>query len=858
MICRTRAFSHLPAWLALLIGLAVTTPALLAQTPVAPDLQKVFLDDPALPGSTVRLEFTLELPESAPGATTNITFSDDLTATLAGLVATGLPQNDICGTGSQLSGTGLLSFSGGALEPGSLCTFTVNLTVPSNAAPGAYPNTTSNVTAMVGSTPVVGDPGSDTLELIGITLAKSFVDDPVLPGDSVTLEFTINNVDPNFAATAITFTDDLDLMLPGLVATGLPQNDVCGTGSQISGTSVISLTGGQLAAGASCTFAVTLTVPAGTTEGDYPNITSTLTATVNGGSVSSPAARDFLTVSTEVLLLRKSFTDDPVLPGGSVTLEFTLDNLANQAITTISFTDDLTAVLTGLVATGLPQNNVCGAGSSLTGTTLLTFSGGSLPAGGSCTFSVSLSVPTSAGTLSVTNTTSGVTGTLGVTPVVGNPASDTLAVQLVAFSKSFTAPVLAGELATLTFTLENLSTTAAIADLTFTDNLAAVLPGLLAVGLPQNDVCGDTSQLTGTSALNLTRAELPPGGSCSIVVQVQVPAGTSPGVYTNVTSDLLQNTTPVAPPAEAQLLVVTPPTFSKNFLSSPTLPGGSLQLEYTITNTTALNLISLQFTDNFSAVLPGLAATGLPANGICGGGSAISGSGLVTLTGGSLAANASCTFTINLQVPATATPGVFTSTTGVLSYGATNLLAGRGLEAGTASDDFTVATLGFTKTFAETQVTAGNTATLSFTINNPDPANPATAISFSDDLGAFVPGAVAIGLPTSDVCGAGSLLSGGAVITLTSGQLAPLGTCTFDVLVQIPPEAAEGTYLNTTSPLTATVGGQSWTGGAANVANAPLVVLGAGVVIIPTLNDLGLGLLIALLAGLAFYRLRLG
>lgn len=858
MICQTRALSHLSTLLALLISLAVTTPALLAQTQVAPDLQKVFLDDPALPGSTVRLEFTLELPESAPGATTNITFSDDLTATLAGLVATGLPQNDICGTGSQLSGTGLLSFSGGALEPGSLCTFTVSLTVPSNAAPGAYPNTTSNVTAMVGSTPVVGDPASDTLDIIGITLSKTFLDDPVLPGDPVTLEFTIRSADPSFAATTIAFTDDLDLVLPGLVATGLPQNDVCGTGSQISGTSLISLTGGNLAAGASCTFAVTLTVPAGATDGDYPNTTSALTATVNGGSVSSPAARDFLTVSTEVLLLRKSFTNDPVLPGGTVTLEFTLDNLANQAITAISFTDDLAAVLTGLVATGLPQNNVCGAGSSFTGTTLLTFAGGSLPAGGSCTFSVSLSVPTSAGTLSVTNTTSGVTGTLGVTPVVGNPASDTLAVQLVAFSKSFTAPVLAGELATLTFTMENLSTAAAIADLTFTDNLAAVLPGLVAAGLPQNDVCGDTSQLTGTSLLSLTRAELPPGGSCSIVVQVQVPAGTAPGAYTNVTSDLRQNTTRVAPPAEAQLLVVAPPTFTKNFLSSPTLPGGLLQLEYTITNTTSLNLISLQFTDAFSAALPGLVAVGLPANGICGGGSVISGSGLVTLTGGSLAANSSCTFTLDLQVPATATPGVFTSTTGVLSYGATNLLAGRGLEAGTASDDFTVATLGFAKTFTETQVTAGNNVTLSFTIDNPDPTNPATAITFSDDLGAFVPGAVAIGLPASNICGVGSLLSGDSIVTLTGGQLAPLGSCTFDVLVQIPAETAEGLYVNNTSPLAATVGGQTWTGDAANVANAALLVTGAGVVIIPTLGDLGLGLLIALLAGLALYRLRLG
>lgn len=829
-----------------------------AATVVAPTLRKSFVDDPALPGGTVTLEFTLNLSESASTAATNISFTDDLTATLAGLVATGLPQNDVCGAGSQISGTGLLTFTGGTVAPGSSCTFSVDLTVPAAAAPGSYPNTTSNVMATVASTPVVGGTGSDNLSVVGIALSKSFLDDPVLPGGTVTLEFTIVNADPSFAATNITFTDDLNAALTGLVATGLPLADVCGVGSSLSGTSTITLTGGQLAAGGTCTFAVSLTVPGAAADGTYLNVTSNLTATVNAVGVISPPATDPLVVSSELLLLRKTFTNDPVPPGGTVTLEFTIDNLANQPVTAISFTDDLNAALSGLVATGLPQNNLCGAGSSLSGTSLLSFSGGSLPAGGSCTFSVSLNVPATVGVATAVNTTSGVTGMLGALAVTGSPATDTLTVQLAAFSKSFSGPAQAGDIVTLTFTLENLSTTATLDNLSFTDDLGAALAGLSALGLPQNDPCGDTSQLSGTTVLSFLRGGLPPGGSCSIVVQVQVPASATPGVYTNVTSPLLQQGTGnVATPAEADLLVVAPPSFSKNFLSSPTLPGGSLQLQYTISNTTSLNLISLQFTDDFSVALPGLVAVGLPANGICGGGSAISGSGLVTLTGGSLAANASCTFTIDLQVPTSATPGTFTSTTGVLSYGATNLLAGRGLEAGTASADFTVATLVFSKTFAESQVMAGSSATLSFTLSNPDPVNGATAITFSDDLGAFVPGAVAVGLPASDVCGAGSLLSGGAVITLTGGQLAPLGTCTFDVLVQIPPEAAEGTYVNNTSPLAATIGGLPWTGGAANVASAPLVV-GARLLTIPTLGDKGLMLLVILLAGLALYRLRLG
>ena len=77
------------------------------------------------------------------------------------------------------------------------------------------------------------------------------------------------------------------------------------------------------------------------------------------------------------------------------------DELAPQHTDTI-FTDDLDDVVDGLAVTStLPLNDICGAGSSLIGTSLhpyLVFSGGSLVAGTSCTFDVVLTVP--AGTAS--------------------------------------------------------------------------------------------------------------------------------------------------------------------------------------------------------------------------------------------------------------------------------------------------------------------------------------------------------------------------------------------------------------------------------------------------------------------------
>ena len=131
-----------------------------------------------------------------------------------------------------------------------------------------------------------------------LTLTKEFTDDPVPPGGTVTLEFTIgHDGSTDSSATGIAFTDDLGLALSGLEAAGLPANDVCGTGSQLSGTSTLTLSGGSLAPSSTCTFSVTLNVPAAAPADNYPNITSEITSTVNNMAVTGGPASDILQVS---------------------------------------------------------------------------------------------------------------------------------------------------------------------------------------------------------------------------------------------------------------------------------------------------------------------------------------------------------------------------------------------------------------------------------------------------------------------------------------------------------------------------------------------------------------------------------
>jgi hypothetical protein len=271
----------------------------------APTLRKSFIDDPVLAGEMVTLEFTIEHGIEEPGDATNIAFSDDLDAVLTGLVAIGLPQNDVCGVGSQISGTDTLSFTGGSVASGEVCTFSVQLQMPSGEfLPGKHANTTSNVTADVLGLAVTGLPAVDDLIIGGLTFTKRFTNDPVMPEETVTLEFTIENESTTLSTTAMFFTDDLNSIMPDLAVIAPLPTEPCGTGSAISNSSsILIFTGGNLAPESSCTFSLMLQVPADATDGVYPNVTSDFTATIDGNFIVLDPATDNLVIGIPPLYL---------------------------------------------------------------------------------------------------------------------------------------------------------------------------------------------------------------------------------------------------------------------------------------------------------------------------------------------------------------------------------------------------------------------------------------------------------------------------------------------------------------------------------------------------------------------------
>ena len=757
----------------------------------APELNKSFLGDPVAPGNTVTLEFTLSHSANSPTDATDITFTDDLSF-LAGLTAN-LPStpDPPCGAGSSLVGSAgdtLLTLMDGVLMPGETCTFSVTLNVPAGAS-GSFVNTTSGISATVSGTPVTALPASDTLVVGGMIFSKEFIGSPAFPGEVLTLRFSLENISA-VAATGIGFTDSL-FPVAGLVATDPALvNDCGGTLTVLTVPmlgSFLTYAGGTLAAGMTCTVDVEVTVPLTASDGIYPNNVTDL-AFMLGATPGSGAASDDLIVESDQLSLFKSFTDDPVAPGDTVTLEFTLVNLDGGAASAVAFTDDLGATLAGLTFDSVLFND-CGGTVLGTGTTMIDVSGASVAGGGSCTLRVSLTVPGAATAGFYPNTTSGVTGTIGGAPVTGDPATDILEIiDLLLFSKSFDGPTTATGMATLTFTITNPGTSAA-SGISFSDDLNAVIPGLIAISLPAVP-CGAGSSITGISFLTFTGGNLPPlGGMCSFDVDVLVPAGVTAGTYPNVTSDLNMAGLVVGDPATADLVIEPPPTFTKVFMPDAILSGMVSTLRFVINNgASALAANNLDFTDNLPAGV--VVATPSVTTNTCGGTlSAVAGSGVISLTGGTVAAGGSCTIDVDVT---SITPGMHVNLTGDLTSSSGN--------SGTATDTLTVtaaADVSVTKTDGVTSAAPGTSVVYTIVAANAGPnADPSVTLADtfpSPPLTCTYTSVAAGGATGNTAAGAGDLaetlsMPAGSSVTYTA-------TCAIDA-------DATGTLSNTATVTT--------------------------------------------------------
>jgi uncharacterized repeat protein (TIGR01451 family) len=465
--------------------------------------------------------------------------------------------------------------------------------------------------------------------------------------------------------------------------------------------------------------------------------------------------------------ITKAFGAASIPLNGSTSLSFTITNPnTTTALTGVAFTDTLPAGLVVSTPNGL--NGTCGSGTitATAGTGVISLSGGTIPAGGFCTFSVNVT-GTTAGAKN--NTTGNVTSTEGGTGGTASASISVIAPPSIA--KAFNpASIALNGTTSLTFTITNpAANTVALTGVAFTDTL----PTGLTVANASAAVCGGTLTTTAPTGIALTGATIAPNSQCQFSVAV---TGAASGHFTNTTGNVTSTNGGTGNTASASLTVGTPPTITKAFGAATIFVNGTTSLTFTISNPNTTPLTGLSFVDPLPSGLR--VATPNALTSTCGGTTtAVAGSSSISLTGGTLAGNASCS--ISLQVVGVAA-GLQLNTTGPISSNE----SGAGATSNTASITV-VGPPGFTKAFGAPSINLNGTTTLTFTITNSNPTVALTGVHFADILPLGIVLANPSGLTGS--CGAGKIITGTALglslVDLSGGTIPAGGSCTFSVNV---------------------------------------------------------------------------
>ena len=306
----------------------------------------------------------------------------------------------------------------------------------------------------------------------------------------------------------------------------------------------------------------------------------------------------------------------------------------------------------------------------------------------------------------------------------------------------------------------------------------------------------------GTANASIDNGSSDPDGDALTITQT--PAGPYPQGDTTV---LLTVTDTKGATAQASAVVTVTnavaPVIIKAFGAASVPLNASTSLSFTLQNNNTTALTGVAFTDALPAGL--VVATPNGFSGSCGSGviTATQNTGVISLSGGSIAASSSCNFQVNVTGTAA---GLQNNTTG-------NVTSTEGGTGGTASASVSVvAPPSIAKAFAPNTIALNATTSLTFTITNPAAnVDALTGVAYSDTL----PVGLTVANATATVCGGTLTTTAPTGIALSGATIAVNSQCQFSVTVT---GAAVGTYTNTTGNVTST------NGGTGNTASANLSV----------------------------------
>lgn len=559
-----------------------------------PVIAKAFGPNSIQSGGTTTLTITVTNPSgSGVASVTGLTFSDPFPAGMS--VAAPANLVNTCG-GSVSPGTNqgdtILALSGGSIGgPGSSCQISVTVTA---TGVGTKTNTTGEVRSANSGT---GNTASANLTVTapGSPLLRKVSSPSVVGvGESAVLTFTITN--KNSSTADMGFRDTLPA---GVTTVGTTFGGTCtSTGGAAlsrqvsSGNTVITVTGVDLGASASCT--VTIPIRAGA-AGSYANTSANISNLLGG--LTATDLNDVLEV--QAVTLTKSFAPATIVVNTASTMSLVLTNgAAAPEQNGIAFTETLPA---GVTLAAVPASPQCGG--TVTGSaggSVLAVSGATLAAGlGSCTITAQV---TSAAAGSYTNASTNVSGlsanlvnnvnaTLTVTPLPGS-------IPGIAKTNN-QATITPGDSTTYVITVSN--TTGA----TLSGGTAVVFRDPAVPNLAVNSVScagqgGATCPASGSAAMitamqgagGLAIPSMPNNSTVTFTVEAQL-TGNPTGLLTNVASASANGGTNTAEDSDAIVYPGLVNTKTVTVLSDPVngtsnpkgIPGAEAMYTITVANT---------------------------------------------------------------------------------------------------------------------------------------------------------------------------------------------------------------------------------------------------------------------------------
>ncbi len=671
---------------------------------------------------------------------------------------------------------------------------------------------------------------------------KKFTPIAIKVGDISVLSVTIFN--PNaFPLTASQWQDNLTGIQPGIfIATPANLTNTCGgTATGVSGGTTLSLTGGTVPAQAGstpgeCTVTVNVT---SNTPGNLINTipTGALTSTGNdGGNIvqihnTTPASATLNVGLVQPPTVSKSFTPSTIWVGQTSQLAISIRN--NDPVLTLtqaSIADTLPANVF-LANPVSPTLTNCGGSASLTaiaGGTSVTLTGASIAPVTTCIIRVNV-ISNVQGSYPNRIPANTLQDQQGITNA--SPASATLNVQAVGLTKAFSpTSVAAGGTTTLTITLQN-PTGSPYTGASLTDTL----PASLTIASPPNvaTTCTTVSNITavaGTQTISMVNGTIPAGsiatpGTCTITVQVTVPAGTPSGTTTNTiparTLTTTQGVTNLRPASATVTIAGSDVRGIKTFSPASIAAGGNSRLRLDIFAPGDTNLTNFSVTDTLPV---GVTVSNSTAPAITGCGAAPprvftapTGATSISLTSGLVLAGQRCR--IDVYVTSSAT-GVYTNTIPPANITDTeNRQPAAALTANLTVTNQAQLSIAVVKGFNPLTVFGGSASTMSVQLINTNNV-PLSGIAFTDNM----PVGMIIAAPANlavGTCG-GTLTGtpGAGTFSFSGGSLPASGTCTLTLSVTM---TVNGNLTNTipAGAVTTTQGASNPQPAAASLTNLP-------------------------------------